>query len=178
MMKSCNRIVLFIAILYMITMLVGCSGENNFKSTYSIKQFENAMNDKGYKFEIKDVEQDFLPTERKRMMIDNKAIDIYLFSNDKDMENEASRIDIGGSTYSNGYKSVKVRWVSFPHFYKKGSLIVQYIGEDKKIISDLKDILGEQFAGDKQTYNINSIEQSRETQSNSVDPQGIILQER
>ncbi len=34
-----------------------------------------------------------------------------------------------------------------PHFYKRGSLIVQYVGEDEKIISDLGDLLGEQFAG-------------------------------
>jgi len=42
---------------------------------------------------------------------------------------------------------MKVDWVSFPHFYKKGSIIVQYIGEDEKMISDLKDIFGDQFAG-------------------------------
>lgn len=166
--KLGNCIMLFIAVLYMITMLVGCRGKNNLKSTYSISQFENSMKDKGYKFEIKDVQQDFLPTERKRMMIDENAIDIYLFNNNKAMENEANYIDNDGFSYNNGYKSVHVSWVSLPHFYKKGTLIVQYIGEDKKIISDLKDILGEQFAGDKQNQDINAIEQIRETQSNPV----------
>lgn len=141
--KLSNRIVVFITTLFMITVLVGCSREN----TFSIEQFENAMKDKGYNFEIKDVQQDFLPTAKKRMMIGDIAIDIYLFNNDKNMENEASHIDIGGNSYNNGSKSVKVRWVSFRHFHKKGNLIVQYIGEDKKIMSDLKDILGEQFAG-------------------------------
>lgn len=145
--KSYTRIVLFIAVLYMATMLVDCGGENNLKSTYSISQFENSMKDKGYKFEIKDVEQSFLPTARKRMMIDDNAIDVYLFNNDKEMENEASHIDNDGFNYNNGSKSVIVCWISSPHFYKKGSLIVKYIGDDKKIISDLKDILGEQFAG-------------------------------
>ena len=51
--------------------------------------------------------------------------------------------------YSNGSKSINVSWVSLPHFYKKGSIIVQYVGENKNIISDLNDILGEQFAGYK-----------------------------
>lgn len=145
--KLGNRIVVFITVLFMITVLVGCSEEKHSMDTFSIEQFKNAMKDKGYNFEIKDVQPDFLPTERKRMIIDDKAIDIYLFSNDKKMENEASHIDSGGCSYNNGSKSVKVSWSSFPHFYKKGSLIVQYIGEDKKIMSDLKDILGEQFAG-------------------------------
>ena len=131
----------------MISVLVGCSRENNNQDTFGIEQFENAMEEKGYNFEIKDVQQDFLPTTRKRMIIDDKAIDIYLFSNDKKMETEASRIDSGGCSYGNDYKTVNVSWVSTPHFYKKGSLIIQYIGEDGAIISDLKDILGEQFAG-------------------------------
>ncbi|MGE5628059.1 MAG: hypothetical protein ACM3X7_08050 [Solirubrobacterales bacterium] len=146
MVKIGNRILVFITVLF-ITVLVGCSGENHTKNNFNIEQFKNAMKDKGYNFEIKDVQQDFLPTTRKRMMIDDEAIDIYLFSNDENMENEASHIDSGGCSYSNDSKSLNVSWISFPHFYKKGSLIVQYIGEDKKIISDLKDILGEQFAG-------------------------------
>jgi len=145
--KSNNRIIVLITALFLMTMVAGCNSEKNTKSTYSIKQFENAMKDKGYTFEIKDAQQDFLPTTRKRMIIDKKAIDIYIFSNDKMMEDEANHIDSGGSSYTNDLSSVNVSWVSFPHFYKKGSLIVQYIGEDEKIISDLKDILGEQFAG-------------------------------
>jgi hypothetical protein len=42
-----------------------------------------------------------------------------------------------------------VSWVSYPHFYKKGCLIVQYVGKNENIISDIEDILGEQFAGFK-----------------------------
>ena len=146
MVKLHNSILVIITTLFLMTLLAGCNSKNNTKSTYSIKQFENAMKDKGYTFEIKDVKQDFLPTTRKRMIIDKEAIDIYIFSNDKSMEDEANHI-VDGGNYNDGYKSVKVSWGSFPHFYKKGSLIVQYIGEDEKIISDLKDILGEQFAG-------------------------------
>ena len=34
-----------------------------------------------------------------------------------------------------------------PHFYKKGTIIVRYEGADEKIINDLEEIMGEQFAG-------------------------------
>ena len=81
------------------------------------------------------------------MVINDKVIDIYIFSNDNKMENEASHIDSDGGGYKNGSKVVKVGWGSDPHFYKKGSIIVLYIGEDKEIISNLRDILGEEFAG-------------------------------
>jgi hypothetical protein len=83
------------------------------------------------------------------MITDDEAIDIYLFDSDTKMEEEASYIDSGGCSYSNGSKSVEVSWASFPHFYKKGSLIVLYAGEDGNVMSDLEEIFGEQFAGYK-----------------------------
>jgi hypothetical protein len=139
--------VVFIITLFIAIMLLGCSRESSSQNTFNIGQFENAMKDKGYSCEIIDVSQDFLPTTRKRMIIDDETIDIYLFDSDTKMEEEASYIDSGGCSYSNGSKSVEVSWVSFPHFYKKGSLIVQYVGENENIMSDLEDIFGEQFAG-------------------------------
>lgn len=120
---------------------------NNSKEYYTIEQFQNEMKARNYNFEIKDVKLNFLPTTAKRMIIGNTVIDIYLFSNNKSMEVEARHIDSGGFSYNNGSQSIHVSWVSLPHFYKKGNIIVQYIGQDEKIMSDLKNILGEQFAG-------------------------------
>ncbi|MCM0647926.1 hypothetical protein NBE98_06010 [Clostridium swellfunianum] len=149
MIRSSYKIVLTIFSLAIFLTLGACGNKPDTKKVFSIEHFQSEMKAKNYKFEIKDVNKDFLPTERKRMIIGDKAIDIYLFNSSKQMEKEAGRIDKYGSGYSNGSKSIKVDWISKPHFFKKGSIIVQYIGEDKKIISDLKDILGEQFAGDE-----------------------------
>lgn len=146
MWKLDNRI-LSLILIFLITMFMGCSSQDNSKNTFNLEQFQNEMKARNYNYEIKDVSQDFLPTTRKRMTINNKVIDIYLFSSNKNMENEARHIDSGGCEYDNGSKAINVSWVSYPHFYKKGNIIVQYIGDDKKIMSDLKDILGEQFAG-------------------------------
>ena len=131
-------------ILFLIYLFITCSGEN--KKDFNLEVFEDAMKDKGYNFEIQDANQDFLPTTRKRMLMDDIVIDIYIFKSNKEMEREASNIGIGGS-YNNGRKAINVSWVSVPHFYKKGRLIIQYIGENESIISDLTEILGEQFAG-------------------------------
>ena len=38
------------------------------------------MKKKGYSYEIIDVAKDFIPTIRKRMIIDDEAIDIYLIA--------------------------------------------------------------------------------------------------
>lgn len=133
-------------------MLSGCSNEN---STYNLEQFENAMKDEGYNFEIQDIDLEFLSTTSKRMVFDDIVLDIYVFRSNKKMEKEARNIHRDGWGYSNGSEAMQVDWVSAPHFYKKGELIVQYIGEDKNIISDLEDILDEQFAGQTLQYTDN-----------------------
>lgn len=136
--------VLMVSLLIIVT-LSGCN--NKGKSTYSHEDFEFTMKDMGYDFEIQDVDRDFLPTTRKRMTIDDIALDIYVFDSDVEAETEAGYIDEGWG-YNNGRRAVKVSWISYPHFFKRGNIIVQYIGEDPDIINTLESIMGEQFAGD------------------------------
>jgi hypothetical protein len=38
-------------------------------------------------------------------------------------------------------------WMATPHFFKSGSLLVLYVGDDAEILDLLKDSLGDQFAG-------------------------------
>ena len=149
MKKLSKYIILLVLCLLIFTMLIGCGSKNDSENTFNIEQFANEMKAKNYKFTLEDVEKDFLPTTRKRMIIDTESIDIYLYNSNKEVENDAKRIDADGGGYSDSTKSVKVSWTSYPHFYKRGNIIVQYVGVNEKIISDLKDILGEQFAGYK-----------------------------
>lgn len=73
--------------------------------------------------------------------------------NDKEAEADAKRFNTSGTDYVTDSKSIiHIKWTSFPHFYKKGAIIVQYVGVNKKIISDLKSILGKQFAGYAESY--------------------------
>lgn len=121
------------------------------KIDFGVDEFSKEMKVKNYTFQLKDVSKDhFLPTTRKRMIIDKEVIDIYLYNSNKAMEKDAKGIYDGGYAYSNGTEAVNVSWgVSYTHFYKKGNIIVLYVGENNKIISDLKDIFGEQFQGKK-----------------------------
>lgn len=147
--KLSKHAILLVLSLLIFTLFIGYSNKQNSKNTFDIEEFTSEIKVKGYAFELKDVEKDFLPTTRKRMIIGKEAINIYLYKSNNEMENDAKRIDNDGCEYSNGTKSINVSWVSYPYFYKKGNIIIQYVGENEKIISDLNDILGEQFAGYK-----------------------------
>lgn len=148
MCKISKSILLLCIFLLFALTLIGCNENSNDRNS-SIEQFTNELKDKNYKFEVKEVDKDFLSGNRKRIVFGNEAVDVYLYKNDSEMEKDARRIDSHGSSYTNGSKVIMVSWISFPHFYKKDNIIVQYVGENDNIISDLKDIFGEQFAGYK-----------------------------
>jgi len=59
------------------------------------------------------------------------------------MENDAALVSTCGSQIGNS----SISWAGFPHFFKKDSIIVYYIGENERIIDFLNDNLGESFAG-------------------------------
>lgn len=86
MSKLSKHARLLVLSLLIFIMFIGCSSKQNSKNTFNIEQFSNQMKSKNYKFQLKDVEKDFLPTTRKRMIIDKEAIDIYLYNSNKEVE--------------------------------------------------------------------------------------------
>jgi hypothetical protein len=95
-----------------------------------------------------DVEEDILQGQRKWLTInENENISIYLYESSEKMEEDASYIHEGGTSYNNGKNAIEISWVSYPHFFKDDNIIVLYVGEDLEIINALKEIIGLQFAG-------------------------------
>lgn len=130
---------LFLILLFLITS--GCSES----STFGFREFKKELNALNIEYKVMDItnQDDFFSTSPKIMEISGKRIYLYDFKSEKAMEKEAEKVDNGGCSIGN----TKISWVSTPHFYKKGSLIVQYIGNDKDLINTFKEIMGIQFAG-------------------------------
>lgn len=148
MTKSIKKLILITLSLLILTTFIGCDNKKGSKSTFGIDQFTKQMKDKNYSFKVENVPKDhFLPATRKMIVIDKEMVFIFLYANDKEAKADSKRIDTMGASYTNGSHSVQVSWSLDPHFYRKGSIIVQYVGSNKKIISDLNDIMGKQFAG-------------------------------
>ena len=59
--------------------LLGCNEESK-NGNSSIERFIEQLKAKSYKFEVKDVDKDFLAGNRKRIIFDNEAIDVYFYN--------------------------------------------------------------------------------------------------
>lgn len=75
--------------------------------------------------------------------INGVDIGIYEYKNNQEMEKDALQISNDGT----GLKGKQVDWISIPHFFKKGNIIIYYCGKDTAIIGILRKLMGSQFAG-------------------------------
>lgn len=121
------------------------------------------MKERGYEYYIEHTKWGVLESQEKYEMKldDNIIVDgsqfifydtyivIYLYKNNEEMEVMASTINKDASEINYKIAPLNPKWHKSPHFYKRGEIIVQYVGEDEKIIHDLQEIMGEQFAGSK-----------------------------
>lgn len=102
----------------------------------------------GFSVVEEDVGEDILQGQRKWLTInDVENLSVYLYKTSEKMEEDASYIHEGGTSYSNGKNNAEISWVSYPHFYKRGNIIVLYVGENQEIINVLDETIGLQFAG-------------------------------
>lgn len=142
--------ILILLLLIAILSLFGCSKK------VSITEYEQLilnLEDVGFSVIEEDVGEDILQGQRKWLTInDEENISVYLYENSQKMEEDASYINEGGTSYTNDGKNVEISWVSYPHFYKKGNIIVLYVGENQEIINTLEVIIGLQFAGKSKEY--------------------------
>lgn len=140
-----KRIVLISLLIVTIIFLFGCSKQI---SDTAYQDLMSNLEKMDFSIATEDVEKDILQGQRKWLTInENENISVYLYESNEKMEEDASYVDKGGSSYTNGIKNVEVSWVSYPHFFKKDNIIVLYVGENPEIISALAELLGAQFAG-------------------------------
>ncbi len=141
-----KRIVL-IFISVTLLLLTSCSQEiTNNESDYTA--FLNLLNADEFQYTEAEVDNDsFLSVPRKPVFIGDEIISIYEYASNEVMEEDSKCIDKGGCSISVPGKSAKISWVSYPHFFKKNTLIIQYIGEDEQILEFLNTNYGAEFAG-------------------------------
>jgi hypothetical protein len=86
------------------------------------------------------------------LTVNGERVEVYEYATTVFAAADAARISPDGSTFSGGIgplggSAAAVDWVSIPHFYRSGRLIVQYIGTHSDVTTVLTQVLGPQIAG-------------------------------
>ena len=106
------------------------------------KNIISTLEKAGYKIKtIQYVGEGILSGDLTTINIDGDTIGIYEYKNNQEMEEQAKTIN--GSRIGNNF----IELMSTPHFYKKGNIMVSYIGVNKQTIKKVEKLMGKQFEG-------------------------------
>ena len=90
-----------------------------------------------------EVEQPFFTPKAKVIRIgDSGEAQIYEYATEEQAASEAAKVNANGSIGTS-----MPMWIAPPHFFRKRSLIVLYLGSDDYTLLALRGALGNQYAG-------------------------------
>lgn len=149
---SKKRSILGILLLTVLLLVSGCTKSKPQFTEDNEKDLANMityLEDQGYESSVEEADSDIFPGIRMRIKIESEVLEVYLYKNPTILEEVASGIGKDGSSYQNKSKTkvIEISWVSEPHFFKRNTMMVQYIGENENILKLLTAYLGPQFAG-------------------------------
>ncbi|MDQ3260220.1 MAG: hypothetical protein M3Q00_05450 [Pseudomonadota bacterium] len=89
------------------------------------------------------VDQPFFSVKGRMIKIGGEDVQVFQYSHAAAADAQAALVSTDGSAVGTS----KLHWVGSPHFYKKGKLLVLYLGDDDKVLKALDAVLARQFAG-------------------------------
>jgi hypothetical protein len=86
------------------------------------------------------------------LTMNGAQVEVYEYGTTIAAQLDAARVSSDGATFRHGFgpfggQAVTVDWIAPPHHYRRGRVIVTYIGQDAGILQLLTAVLGPQFAG-------------------------------
>ncbi|MBN1815522.1 MAG: hypothetical protein JXA14_27060 [Anaerolineae bacterium] len=90
-----------------------------------------------------DLTQPFFSVDGQVLRVSGHDVQVFEYPNAAAAGSEAAQVLSDGSVIG----TTMVNWVSPPHFYRSGKLVVIYVGDDAELLALLEEVLGEQFAG-------------------------------
>lgn len=89
------------------------------------------------------VEQPFFSVIGRSLQVDGEDVQVFEYPDAAAADAQAAQVSPTGT----GIGTTRIHWIGPPHFYKKGRLLVLYIGDNDIVLSALETVLGPQFAG-------------------------------
>ena len=124
--------------------LTACGGEPASAQGYGTAEFLEELREKGAEAESGEpVEQAFFSVIGTTVNWNGESVQVFEYDSAETMESDAVLVDADGSSIGTSM----VTWIATPHFYKKGRLLVLYIGDNAETLGLLESVLGAQFAG-------------------------------
>lgn len=113
---------------------------------YNKDDLKRDVEEKGYiTNQVEDTEKPFFSVENTNYIINDEKFSVYQYNKDDKVKLED---DIKSIT-DNGMKinDVNMNWNKAPHIYKKGRLLVIYLGDNEIVLTEAKEILGQPILG-------------------------------
>lgn len=133
-----------LTLLVVALVLVACGGQPASAQGYGTEEFLADLREKGVEAEKGDsLEQAFFSVIGTSVSLNGESIQVFEYDSAETMETDAVLVDASGSSIG----TTMVGWVATPHFYKKGRILVLYVGDNAEILEILESVLGPQFAG-------------------------------
>ena len=146
-----NKISSVVVLLLAVILLAACAGNRGSVATptpdYYIVDKEGliaALNAADAVSEVGDPEmQEYFSVGGASVKVRESDILVFEYDSTESMEADASLVVSDGGSIG----TTMLFWVSTPHFFKAGRIIVVYIGDDAETLAQLQSLLGAQFAG-------------------------------
>ena len=87
--------------------------------------------------------QPFFSAPGQILGVNGEDVQVFEYESAAEAQEEAARVSPDGSSVG----TTIITWVSTPHFYRSGEIIVVYVGSSRELLSLLESVLGPQFAG-------------------------------
>ena|SRR5215207_2775136 len=124
--------------------LTACGEQPASAQGFGTDEFVDALRAEGADVQTGDsVEQPFFSVIGGSVNVEGESVQVFEYDSAETMESDAVLVDSDGGSIGTSM----VNWMATPHFYKKGRILVLYVGDNTETLGLLEGVLGPQFAG-------------------------------
>ena len=144
-----QRLSLSVALIVTAAILASCTApqdadESGTRSVSTYDELVAALRDMGSAVEsLNPISQPFFVPEGRVISVDGSEVQVFEYPSEDDALSAAGTISSDGGSIGTSM----VSWIETPHFFRSGSLIVLYVGEEDSVVEALQVVLGLQIAG-------------------------------
>ena len=144
-----ERYVASIRILFVVTAwITGCAHEQppapDGGPVMDYVSFVDSLRAAGHTVEpAGEISQPFFSVKGRIIIVNGGDVQVFEYKNTAAANAEAALVSPDGHSVGKYW----INWIAMPHFYKKGKVIVLYVGDNVAVMDALKAVLGPQFAG-------------------------------